>query len=99
MTIIQARLERLLEFMKKLKQLLAEEKYAQFHQQQALFGDLLRDFLKKHSSDELVTVVDSLNRLKSEGDLLQESAANHFQHLKDQSLALQRNKKSIKAYQ
>jgi len=98
MTSIQAKLERLFEFEKKLNQLLDDEQYELFQQQQALFGDLIKDFLNKHSEDELTSVMEQLKKLQHSVKLLQERTDTSFKQLKEKSLLLQRNKKNIKAY-
>jgi len=98
MTNIQAKLERLFEFEKKLNQLLDDEQYELFQQQQALFGDLIKDFLNKHSEDELTSVMEQLKKLQHSVKLLQERTDTSFKQLKEKSLLLQRNKKNIKAY-
>jgi len=98
MTNINAKLEVLFEFEKKLNLLIVEEEYESFRQQQDLFGDLLKDFLTKHSENELLSVIEPLKTLKKKVSTLQEKADNSVKILKDKSLALQRNKKKIKAY-
>jgi len=98
MTNINAKLEVLFEFEKKLNLLIVEEEYEEFRQQQDLFGDLLKDFLTKHTENELLTVIEPLKTLKKKISTLQEKADSSFKTLKDKSLALQRNKKKIKAY-
>jgi len=98
MTSIQAQLERLSEFEKKLNQLLDDEQYELFQQQQALFGDLIKDFLNRHSEDELNSVLAQLKSLRSRVKLLQERTIVSSKQLKEKSLLLQRNKNKIKAY-
>lgn len=98
MTNTQAKLEILFEFEKKLNQLLDEEEYELFLQQQNLFGDQLKNFLNNHSEDELVSVIEHLKRLKSMVESLQQRADIYTKQLKEKSLKLQRNKKKIQAY-
>jgi len=98
MTSIQAKLEQLFEFEKKLNQLLEEEQYELFQQQQALFGDLIKDFLNRHSEDELISVMKQLKKFQHGVTLLQARTDTSFKELKEKSLLLQRNKKNIKAY-
>jgi len=98
MTNIQAKLERIFEFEKKLNALLDEEEYEQFLQQQELLGDLIKDFLKKHSETELNEVIDQLKRLQQIIHSLQERSSSCSQQLKEKSLLLQRNKNKINAY-
>ena len=98
MTKLQAIIERLFEFEKELNLLLDEEKYEQLQQQQALFGDLLKDFLNKHSESELTSVIEQLKKLKSMVKLLQERAETNSKKLKEKSILLKRNKNKIKAY-
>ena len=98
MTKSQAIIERLFEFPKKLNSLLDEEKYEQFQQQQALFGDLLKDFINKHSESELSSFIEQLKQLKSMIKLTQDRAEENSKKLKEKSLSLQRNKKKIQAY-
>jgi len=98
MTNTQTKLERLFTFEKELNQLLDEEQYTLFEQQQALFGDLLKDFLNTHSKDELTSMLEQLKDLQKMVKLLQERAKSHSKQLKEKSLQLQRNKNNIKAY-
>lgn len=98
MTKLQAIIERLFEFTKELNILLDEEKYEQFQQQQALFGDLLKDFINKHSESELSSVVEQLKKLKSMVKLIQDRADANSKELKKKSILLKRNKNKIKAY-
>jgi len=98
MTRIHAKLEQLFEFDKKLNQLLDEEQYELFQQQQDLFSDLLKDFLNRHSEDELNSVLAQLKSLRSSVKLLQERTIVSSKQLKEKSLLLQRNKNKIKAY-
>lgn len=98
MTNTQAKLEILFEFEKKLNQLLDEEEYELFLQQQNLFGDQLKNFLNNHSEGELVSVIEHLKRLKSMVESLQQRADIYTKQLKQKSLQLQRNKKKIQAY-
>ena len=95
---IQMRLHKLFEFEKKLHLLLDEQQYGLFNQHQALFGDLLRDFLKKHATSELNSVVEELTMLKSRMAAIQARAVTETQQLKEKTLLLQRNKNKIKAY-
>ncbi|WP_298940553.1 hypothetical protein [uncultured Psychromonas sp.] len=98
MTNIQAKIDILFEFNKKLNQLLDEEEYADFLQQQNLFGDQVKDCLNSYSEEELLTVIESLKRLKVMVKELQNRADQCTKQLKEKSLTLQRNKKKIKAY-
>jgi|GEM_PF-4406100 len=98
MTNTQAKLELLFEFDKKLNQLLDEEEYDLFLQQQALFGDQVKKFLNSHSENELVNVIEHLKRLKIMVESLQKRADMYTKLLKEKSLKLQRNKNKIKAY-
>lgn len=98
MTNIQAKLEQLFEFERKLNETLEREEYELFFQQQALFGDQVKDFLNKHSQTELNNELKQLKRLKSMIKLLQEKSEAYTKTLKEQSLLLQRNKNKIKAY-
>lgn len=98
MTNVQAKLERLFEFEKKLNLILDEEQYELFLQQQALFGDQVKDLLSKHSEDELNSVIKQLKKLQHNIQLLQDRADVFYKQLKEKSLALQRNKNKIKAY-
>lgn len=98
MTNIQAKLEILFDFEHKLNQLLDEEQYEAFLQQQNLFDDQLKNFLSSHSEDELINIIDRLKRLKIMVQSLQKRAGIDSKQLKEKSLALQRNKKKIKSY-
>jgi len=98
MTNIQAKIEILFEFNKQLNQLLDEEEHDRFLQQQNLFGDQVKDCLNSYSEEELLTVIDSLKRLKIMVKELQIRADQCTKQLKDKSLTLRRNKKKIKAY-
>ncbi|MEI6896498.1 MAG: hypothetical protein V5786_03230 [Psychromonas sp.] len=98
MTRIQAKIERLLDFEKKLNLLLDEQDYELFLQQQDLFGDLLKDFLSKHSENELNNFIKQLKSLEDMVYLLRGRSGACLEKLKEKSLLLQRNKKKIKAY-
>ncbi len=98
MTNIQAKIEILFEFNKKLNQLLDEEQHERFLQQQNLFGDQVKDCLNSYSEGELLTVIGSLKRLQVMVKELQVRAEQCTKKLKEKSLTLQRNKKKIKAY-
>lgn len=98
MTNTQAQLELLFEFDKKLNQLLDEEEYDLFLQQQGLFGEQVKNFLNSHSENELVNVIEHLKRLKIMVESLQQRANTYTKRLKEKSLKLQRNKNKIKAY-
>jgi len=98
MTNLQAKIELLFEFEKKLNLLLDEEEYELFEQQQALFGEQLKNFITKHSEVELCSVIEPLKRLQNMIKLLQDRTTTSSKQLKDKSLLLHRNKKKIKAY-
>ncbi|WP_025563176.1 hypothetical protein [Psychromonas sp. SP041] len=98
MTNIQAKIEILFEFDKKLNQLLDDEEHELFLQQQNLFGDQVKDCLNSYSEEDLLTVIESLKRLKVMVKELQNRADQCTKQLKEKSLMLQRNKKKIKAY-
>lgn len=98
MTNIQAKIEKLFEFEKTLHLLLDAEQYEQFSQRQDLFGDLLKDLLKKHSASELNNIIEDLQRLRNRMSSLQARATIQTEKLKERSLLLQRNKNKIKAY-
>lgn len=98
MTYTQAKLDRIFEYVNKLNVILDEQEYEQFVQQQDLFSDLLKDFLKKHSQEELNSVIEHLKRLQQAVNLLQERSSNESKQLKQKSLALQRNKNKVNAY-
>ena len=98
MTSINAKIERLFEFVKKLNELLDEQEYEQFLLQQALFSDLLKDFMNRHAENELNATLGQLRALQEEIDLLQQRSNNDTQELKQKSLLLQRNKSKISAY-
>lgn len=94
----QAKLDRLFEFVKSLEALLAAEEYEKFNQEQALFGDLLKDFLTKTSQNELVNLIEQLKNMQNMVKSLQQQADIATEQLKQKSLSLQRNKNKIKAY-
>ena len=98
MTNIQAKLEVLFEFEKKLTLLLAEEEYEKFKLQQDLFSDQIKDLLSKHSENELNNVIADLKKLQNKVQLLQQQADACYLSLKNKSLLLQRNKSKINAY-
>lgn len=98
MSNTQAKLEQLFEFTQELRRLLESEEYELFNQQQALFGDLLKDFLTKSPESELVKVIEQLKNLQNVVKSLQQQADIATSQLKEQSLSLQRNKNKIKAY-
>lgn len=98
MTNIQAKIDMLFEFDKKLNQLLDEEEHTLFLQQQNLFGDQVKDCLNSYSEDQLLTVMSELKRLKIMVKKLQDRADHCTKQLKGKSLTLQRNKKKINAY-
>lgn len=98
MTNIQAKLEVLFEFEKKLTLLLAEEEYEKFKLQQDLFSDQIKDLLSKHSENELNNVIAELKKLQNKVQLLQQQADACCISLKNKSLLLQRNKSKINAY-
>jgi len=98
MTNINAKLEVLFEFEKKLTLLLAEEEYEKFKQQQDLFSDQIKDLLSKHSENELNNVIEELKNLQNKVQLLQQQADACYLSLKNKSLLLQRNKNKINAY-
>jgi superfamily II RNA helicase len=98
MTNIKAKLEQLFEFEKELNMLLDTQHYESFQQQQALFGDQLKDFILAYSQQELNDEIAQLKRLEKSVQKLQERANIDTQKLKQQSLLMQRNKKKIKAY-
>lgn len=98
MSNTQAKLEQLFEFTQELRRLLESEEYELFNQQQALFGDLLKDFLTKSPESELVKVIEQLKNLQNMVKSLQQQADIATAQLKEQSLSLQRNKNKIKAY-
>ena len=98
MNNIKAKLEQIFEFEKKLNTLLDEEEYESFKQQQDLFADQLKDFLKKYSQAELNEEITQLKRLEGLVHKLQNRADIDAKKLKQQSLQLQRNKKKVNAY-
>jgi len=98
MNNIKAKLEQIFEFEKELNILLDEEDYESFKQQQDLFGDQLKDFLKKYSQAELNEEITELKRLDDLVQKLRERADIDAKKLKAQSLKMQRNKSKINAY-
>jgi len=98
MNNIKAKLEQIFEFEKELNILLDEEDYESFKQQQDLFADQLKDFLKKYSQAELNEEITQLKRLEDLVHKLQNRADIDAKKLKQQSLQLQRNKKKVNAY-
>jgi len=98
MNNIKAKLEQIFEFEKELNILLDEEDYESFKQQQDLFGDQLKDFLKKYSQAELNEEITQLKRLDDLVQKLRERADIDAKKLKAQSLKMQRNKSKINAY-
>lgn len=98
MNNIKAKLEQIFEFEKELNILLDEEDYESFKQQQDLFGDQLKDFLKKYSQAELNEEITQLKRLDDLVEKLRERADIDAKKLKAQSLKMQRNKSKINAY-
>lgn len=98
MNRFEAKIERLFEFLNELNELLDQEDYVNFQQQQDLFGDLLKDFLNKHSESELNSVIDQLKKIKIEVKTLKERTDKDAKNLKEKSLSFQRNKNKIKAY-
>ena len=98
MNNIKAKLEQIFEFEKELNILLDEEDYESFKQQQDLFADQLKDFLKKYSQTELNEEITQLKRLDDLVQKLRERADIDAKKLKAQSLKMQRNKSKINAY-
>ena len=98
MNNIKAKLEQIFEFEKELNILLDKEDYESFKQQQDLFGDQLKDFLKKYSQAELNEEITQLKRLDDLVQKLRERADIDAKKLKAQSLKMQRNKSKINAY-
>ena len=98
MTNIKAKLEILFEFIKKLNQLLDEEKYASFFTQQQFFDDQLKDCLNSYPEEKLVEVLEELKVLRKMVSTLKIRADTETLQLKEKSLSLQRNKKKISAY-
>ena len=98
MTNIQAQLEQLFEFEKELNNLLDDEEYKQFQQQQELFSDKIKHVLNSQPQQILSDNIAHLKKLKNSVELLQQRADTEFNQLKDKSLSLQRNKNKIKAY-
>ena len=98
MNNIKAKLEQIFEFEKELNILLDEEDYESFKQQQDLFADQLKDFLKKYSQAELNEEITQLKRLDDLVQKLRERADIDAKKLKAQSLKMQRNKSKINAY-
>jgi len=98
MNNIKAKLEQIFEFEKELNTLLDEEEYESFKQQQDVFADQLKDFLKKYSQSELNEEITQLKRLENLIQKLQYRADVDAKKLKQQSLLLQQNKKKVKAY-
>ncbi|WP_022942378.1 hypothetical protein [Psychromonas hadalis] len=98
MNSINAQLERLFEFEKQLNQLLKDEEYEQFQQQQDLFTDQVKYLLDTNSEEMLATVITQLKQLEDAIKQLQSRSGIYFQELKEKSLLQRRNKKKIKAY-
>jgi len=98
MNRFEAKIERLFEFLNELNELLDQEDYVKFQQQQALFGDLLKDFLNKHSESELNSIIGQLKKIKIEVKILKDRTDKDAKNLKEKSLSFQRNKNKIKAY-
>ena len=98
MNRFEAKIERLFEFLNELNVLLDQEDYVKFQQQQELFGDLLKDFLNKHSESELNSIIDQLKKIKIKVKTLKERTDKDAKNLKEKSLFFQRNKNKIKAY-
>lgn len=98
MNNINAQLERLFEFEKQLNQLLDEEQYEQFQQQQDLFTDQVKYLLDNSSEEILATVITQLKQLEYAIKQLQSRSSVYFQELKEKSLLQRRNKSKIKAY-
>ena len=98
MNNIKAKLEQIFEFEKELNTLLDEEQYESFKQQQDIFADQLKDFLKKYSQSELNEEITQLKRLENLIQKLKKRADIDAKKLKQQSLQLQQNKKKVNAY-
>lgn len=98
MTNIQAQLEQLLELNLKLNNLLDDEEWELFQQQQEIFSDKIKYLLDSSSEQELGKIIEQLKLLESNVQLLQQRADVYFKQLKEKSLLLQRNKSKIKAY-
>lgn len=98
MNRFEAKIERLFEFLNELNELLDQEDYVKFQQQQELFGDLLKDFLNKHSESELNSIIGQLKKIKIEVKTLKDRTDKDAKNLKEKSLSFQRNKNKIKAY-
>jgi len=95
---VKVKLEQIFEFEKKLNVLLDEEEYELFQQQQELFSEQLKKFLKEYTQDELNEEILQLKRLEELVQKLHERADNDTKKLKAQSLTMQRNKNKINAY-
>lgn len=98
MSDIQHKLTALLKFEQQLHQLLEDEQYEQFQQQQDLFSDQIKVLLDNNSPETLNTVIDQLKELESKIAILQSKSENSFKQLKEQSLLQKRNKNKINAY-
>jgi len=98
MNEINATFEQFFIFEKALNALLDDENFDAFSEQQAHFQNQLEAFLKGCSAQQLEQQVVHIERLASLVEQLHQRAERETKKLKDQSLALQRNKKKINAY-
>ncbi|WP_094752390.1 hypothetical protein [Psychromonas sp. CD1] len=95
---IQTQLNALFKLEKKLNQLLDDEEYELFQQQQIFLSDQMNALLYNNPEPILVGVIDDLKCLESTIALLQSKAKIIHQQLKEKSLSQKRNKNKIQAY-
>ncbi|AGH81997.1 hypothetical protein PCNPT3_10295 [Psychromonas sp. CNPT3] len=95
---IQTQLLALFKLQTKLHQILDDENYELFQQQQVFFSDQVNALLYNNPEPILVGVIDDLKRLEDAIATLQSRSKKVHQQLKDKSLLQKRNKSKIQAY-